>query len=230
VASCTVSIGRAAALIPGVYKYCDDWCSRCRVTSRCLSYRIRQESGSGAAAGESLEDLVEFTRRLAAAAGETTDALDATIAGDPKGEYQPLPSDEWLIRLTDQYVVASHHFLRNTGWTAPPTGEPSLSPSPLDIVAWYSMHMACRASRAIVAIARAERGFPGEMDDALGCAKIAHVGIAHSLAAYKLLGQRRHSREVPSLEAMLRTIATGLETRVPGGRDFVRLGLDVPVT
>lgn len=36
----------------------------------------------------------------------------------------------------------------------------------------------------------------------------------------------RHAE--PPLESMLRTLSVGLETRVPGARDFIRVGLDTP--
>lgn len=32
-------------LIPGIYNYCDSWCERCTLTSRCRSYQLQQESG-----------------------------------------------------------------------------------------------------------------------------------------------------------------------------------------
>src|SRR5436309_15735657 len=30
-------------LIPGIYNYCDRWCERCPLTSRCLVYATEQE-------------------------------------------------------------------------------------------------------------------------------------------------------------------------------------------
>jgi hypothetical protein len=218
-------------LIPGVYKYCDDWCNRCPVTARCLSYRIRldRKARAGAQSCEDMDDMVAFTRELAGAAGESTDALDAVLAGDPHGDYQPLPDDEWLVETANQYAWAARRFLRKAGWTPPPGMEPGASPTPLDVLAWYSFHLAARASRALIALARAERGCPGERHDALGCARIAHIGIDRCLAALRILGTGRHQHRVPQLEMMLRTLSTGLETRLPGGRDFIRVGLDAPV-
>jgi hypothetical protein len=32
-------------LISGIYNYCDRWCERCPLTSRCLVYATEQEDG-----------------------------------------------------------------------------------------------------------------------------------------------------------------------------------------
>ena len=88
--------------------------------------------------------------------------------------------------------------------------------------------MAARTGRALIALARAERGIPGELQDARGCAKIAHISIDRSLEALHALGKGRHRHSVPPLESMLRTLSVGLATRIPGGREFIRVGLDAP--
>jgi hypothetical protein len=218
-------------LIRGVHKYCDDWCERCPVTNRCLSFRMRQERRAtyGPDRNLTMSDMVAFTREVAKAAGETTEGLDAMLTGDPKREFQPRPADEWLADVGLRYGTSAARFLRNVGWDRPMPDGPSDNPSPLEMLAWYHLLVAARSGRALIALARAERGVPGELQDAQGCAKIAHVSIDRSLDALRVLGKGRHRVAVQPLESMLRTLSVGLETRIPGGRTFVRAGLDAPV-
>jgi hypothetical protein len=86
-----------------------------------------------------------------------------------------------------------------------------------------------RASRALVAAARADRGIPGERDDAEGSAKIALVAIDRSRAALDRMAGGRHAKICRHLDGMLESLATGLEARILGARAFVRVGLDAPV-
>ena len=103
------------------------------------------------------------------------------------------------------------------------------SPTPLDVIAWYHMFVAIRSGRALVAAARAERGIPGEREDAEGSAEVALISIDRSRAALARLASGGHRRISSYLEEMLDTLAAGLETRIPGARAFVRVGLDARV-
>lgn len=39
-------LARDPRFIPGIYNYCDRWCKRCELASRCLNYAVSQdESG-----------------------------------------------------------------------------------------------------------------------------------------------------------------------------------------
>jgi hypothetical protein len=62
------AVQRARA-IPGVYKYCDDWCEFCRVTARCTSHRLRQawETRRRKDPAIDADDTVAFTREVATA-------------------------------------------------------------------------------------------------------------------------------------------------------------------
>jgi hypothetical protein len=222
---------RRTGEIPGVYKYCDDWCEFCRVTARCTSHRVRQawEARRREDPAMDADDLVAFTREVAAAAGETTPGLDALLAGDPNGEYQPAPADERLLLLASQYTVGAGFLLTKAGWRPPASGTFGRSPGPQDVLAWYHLFLAMRASRALVAAARADRGIPGERDDAEGSAKIALIGIDRSRAALELMAGGRHGEICRHLDGILESLAAGLEARIPGARAFVRIGLDVPV-
>ena len=231
-----MSTGTVAAVltsgdIPDVHLYCDDWCDYCPVTARCVAVRIRRvwEKRRGPGSPRSMEDMVAFTREVAAVTGRPTPGLDAMLAGDPNGEFQPAAADEWLVTTAHQYAAGAGFLLSRMGWNkAAPAGFAN-PPTPLDVVAWYSLFIAARAGRACVAAARADRGIPGEREDAAGCAKICLMGIDRSRAALDRLPAAQHGRIVRHLRGMLDTLAVGLEARIPGARSYIRIGLDAPV-
>jgi hypothetical protein len=174
-------------------------------------------------------DLIAYTREVAAADGDTTPGLDALIAGDPKREYEPIPADEELVRTANQFAAGAAFLLQRTGWTPPASAVLGRPPSPTDVLAWYHLFLAARTGRALVAAARADRGIPGEKEDAQGSAKIALISIDRSRAALERLANDSHARICRHLIQILNTIAAGLEARIPGAREFIRIGLDAPV-
>jgi hypothetical protein len=174
-------------------------------------------------------DLIAFTPEVAAADGETTPGLDALMTGDPEREYQPTPADEALVHTANQFAVGAAFLLPRTGWAPPASGVAGRPPGPSDVLARYHVFLAARAGRALVAAARADRGIPGEMEEPQGSAKIALMSIDRSRAPLERLANVSHGRICRHLIQMLNTTAAGTEARIPGAREFVRLGLDAPV-
>jgi len=68
--------------------------------------------------------------------------------------------------LANQYAAGAAFLLQKTGWQAPAAGIPGSTSTPLDVIAWYHLFLAVRSGRALVAAARADRGIPGEREDA----------------------------------------------------------------
>ncbi|MCX6543104.1 MAG: hypothetical protein NTV05_01675 [Acidobacteria bacterium] len=227
----TMTASSSVKEIRGVYKYCDDWCEYCRVTARCASHRVKREweARRGAAAPMDRKDLIAFTREVAAADGDTTRGLDAVLAGDAKREYQPILADEEMVRTANQFAVGAAFLLTRTGWRPPASGVLGRPPCPQEVLAWYHVFLAARAGHALVAAARADRGILGELEDAQGSAKIALISIDRSRAALEKLAGVSHGKICRHLIQMLNTLAAGLEARIPGAREFVRIGLDAPV-
>ena len=227
----TDRIVRTSSDIPDVHLYCDDWCDYCPVTSRCVALRIRSQWQATRRPGSpmTMDDMVAFTREVAAVTGRPTPGLDAMLAGDPMGEFQPASADEWLVTAANQYAAGAGFLLSRMGWNkAAPEGL-SHPPTPLDVIAWYHLFIAARAGRAVVAAARADRGIPGERDDAEGSAKITLMSIDRSRAALDKLAGGRYEKVVRILRGLLDALADGLEARIPGARAYVRVGLDAPV-
>jgi hypothetical protein len=220
----------AESMIPGVYNYCDDWCARCPVTTRCRAYGFRQrlESGSLGQTPDPLADEVTFTREIAAADGLPTPGLDAQLAGDPDGDYVLREDDEPLARHALAYAVASEILVRKAGWRAPSSLSLPTPPPPLDVIVWYHLFLAMKTRRALIGAYRAERGDPDALDDARGSAKIALISIDRSRAALKSAATGRVRQFAKQLVVMLDILEAGLEARVPNSRQYVRMGLDAP--
>jgi hypothetical protein len=64
--------------IPGVYNYCDRWCARCPLTSRCLTYAMEQDRD---ASDPALQDITNraFWQRLEGILREAHELLDEIL-------------------------------------------------------------------------------------------------------------------------------------------------------
>jgi hypothetical protein len=64
--------------IPGVYNYCDRWCERCPLTSRCLTYAMEREQDAGDPASRDITNRA-FWKRLEGILRETHELLDEIL-------------------------------------------------------------------------------------------------------------------------------------------------------
>lgn len=184
--------------------------------------------GQGPTASRTLAglDMVKFTKDLAKADGLPTPGLDATLAGDPAGEWSLAPQDERLARQAIAYAATAELLLAKVGWHPPDSTQLGASPSPQNVIMWYHCFLAQKTRRSLVAAHRAARGLACAEDDARGSAKIALISIDRSREALRTLARGRVRRLARHLVVMLDVLAAGLEARVPGARCFVRPGLD----
>jgi len=60
-------------LISGVYNYCDRWCERCPLTSRCLVYATEQEDNDSPQSRDLCNEA--FWRKLSAIFQETRELI-----------------------------------------------------------------------------------------------------------------------------------------------------------
>jgi len=216
-------------LLPGVYSYCDQWCSYCPVTARCLVYRARarwEERHGGPR--ETIEDAVAFTREVARAAGGRTPELDALESGQAvrkAGARQDLAE-----RLVTQYAFLASMFLQRSGWRPPSeSAVPSTPPAPLDVVGWYHLQIAAKVGRAFDGLSPAVGNLDERRADAVGSAKVALIGIERSRRALELLEGQSPQDIIEAMLHLLELLNRRLTKRFPGARAFVRPGLDCPV-
>ena len=60
-------------LISGIYNYCDRWCERCPLTSRCLVYATEKEDDDSSQTHDLTNDA--FWRKLGSIFQETRDMI-----------------------------------------------------------------------------------------------------------------------------------------------------------
>jgi len=69
----TVDVAEDRTLISGIYEHCDQWCSYCAMTARCLAYRrLLQRQEQHGTAFRTLDEVIEFTREVKAEEGTLT--------------------------------------------------------------------------------------------------------------------------------------------------------------
>jgi hypothetical protein len=228
-----VEIARDPHLIPGVYEHCDQWCSYCPVTRRCLAHRCMVDYAkmTGRPASGTVfrdrEELVQFTRDVAAAVGTTTPELDALLAG-PVIEG-PLAARDSLTDLAFEYAMGASIVLGRTASQVPPPRDTATRPTPLEVALWFHVLIVTRVFRAVVSAAQAAAGQADRADDANGCAKVALVGIARSRDALRRLPVTVDEPAIAELISRLDALEASLDDRFPQARAFIRPGLDVPV-
>lgn len=215
-------------LVPGIYNYCDQWCTYCGMTSHCLAFlaTTEWETKHHASPAATVQDAVSFTREVARAEGTLTQAADAGLQVDQSGGQQPDPEDP-AEAVAMEYAMLSELFLRANRWK-PPIPRPDRlrhQPTPLDVVAWYHVVIAAKLHRALEA-AGAAAGKSSRSTDAAASAKVALIGIDRSRRALQTLGRERPRAGTGPLISLLDELGRLVESRFPDARAFVRPGLD----
>ena len=77
--------------IPGVYNYCDRWCERCPLTSRCLTYAMEQDEDAADPASRDINNRA-FWKRLEGILREAHEMLDEILK--ERGIELPPPDAE----------------------------------------------------------------------------------------------------------------------------------------
>jgi hypothetical protein len=216
-------------LVPGIYEHCDQWCSYCPMTARCLAHRrLRaRQAQNGPDAFSSLEDVIEFTREVSRAEGRPTPELDALLSPDPAVQASLPEIDDPLDDLASRYEFETMRFLERRHWTPPV--RPTPQPSSIDVVAWYHVLIQSRLARALARSMEAARGRADRLVDANGCAKMVLIGIDRSRAALGRLRGLCDDQRVASLLDTLDRLGPAVEQRFPAARAFIRPGLDGPI-
>ena len=226
-----LAIAMDPRVIPGVHHYCDEWCTYCDVTTRCLAFRCTEDwrKQRKRTADEppfaTRDEAIAFTRQLAEAEGASTEELDALIS-HPPGQSDVRTSDP-LADMAWSYAKGVAVLLAQVA-RDPPYDALAGDPSPIDVVVWFHLRVYMKLFRALVARERTASGRSDRQEEAIGCAKIALVSIQRSRAALPMLVTDRDAAQVTRLVALLAALEEGIDDRFPEARGFVRIGIDVP--
>ncbi len=237
--------------IPGMFNYCDQWCKRCPLTSRCLTYLITAErDGGGSADSDPANEIfwrdlagllrmtLEMIRETAAEMGVD---LDAIIDGDETGAHEN-DRDESVIHVIEH--MAKNYADRVDAWFTNEYDMPEeKTPYPdlhllddrrpphvvsagdaLEIIGWYRHQIYIKICRALNSSETEDM----PVDDVNGSAKVALIGIDRSISAWGVLLQVFTGKkpEIVPLLNMLESLRLRLEAEFPEARGFKRPGFD----
>lgn len=234
-----------ADFISGIFNYCDRWCERCPMTSRCRLYfqesRQRSEHLSN---GEDPDDLEIVLRDVEENLKEAMDMCRQLIE-DEKIEINE-PDDPIVLpeRINlagnplhvkaHKFAMDCHHFLDPLSSYLHEEESRGADPSQMshlqdcfEVLSWYHMQIAVKLDRAISGRERksAVEGYPNDSD---GSAKVAYLGLLSSLDALtKVYEQNKpmHADIMPLLNKIYELIED-VDREFPGHKTFQRPGFD----
>jgi len=101
--------------IPGIYNYCDRWCERCPLTSRCLNFALSEEQFDDPQAldinnkafwqklSEVFQVTLEMVRETAKEQGIDLDSLDVQQAGQEHEKNRDIAENHECCRAAKAY-------------------------------------------------------------------------------------------------------------------------------
>jgi hypothetical protein len=220
-------------LISGIYNYCDRWCERCPLTSRCLVYATEQEDNDSfenhdvrnEAFWKKLATIFQETREMISD-WATNAGVDLTaLNGDDNGHKRKrqLVDNHPLTNAGKKYANAASDWFREF--------DQVIEISDLgvndarEVIQWYQYQIAVKTIRAL-------SGRKEELDedprDSDGSAKVALIGVDRSIAAWRMMQLSLPEREesIVPLMLQLELLRRRLEKGFPEARTFIRPGFD----
>jgi hypothetical protein len=228
-----VALARDPTLITGVYETCDQWCTYCRVTDRCLAFRSTNAAdvggvfGAPGSTGESIEDTPRFLKALADAEGRLAPPeIEAVLSGDRERWRAAFTLDDPLERLGRRYMTLADAYLGSRpDFPSDGSWRPE-GPTAIEVLAWYHVLVPARVFRAILSDAEAGQGVPGRRRDALRAARVALVGMDRSARALADVWSEDDDPRLPLLQRLLNQLRDAVEARFPEARDHIQPELD----
>jgi len=239
--------------ISGIYNYCDRWCERCPMTSRCLLYAQEQEDEDDSPESRDITNEA-FWKKLASIFQETRELI--TKWAEENGVDLTAVDEEEVTRRKKRRERASNGRLAKAGkayasavteWFSEFDQTLSSSDTPVteadsdqnellqdarDVIYWYQYQIAVKTMRALSSHADEKEeveifgdDFPKDSD---GSAKVALLGIDRSISAWRIIQlcvPERAELVIP-LILQLEQLRQATEKKFPDARDFIRPGFD----
>jgi hypothetical protein len=229
-------------LISGIYNYCDRWCERCPLTSRCLVYATEQEDDYSFPGNDLRNEA--FWQKLSVVFQETREmivewAKDAGVdLNGSKDEDESrqhrkrqLVDNHPLTKAGKKYANAASDWFRVLDQMSEVPENFEQLEDAREVVQWYQYQIAVKTMRALSG--RKEEleedpeiiEFPKDSD---GSAKVALIGIDRSIAAWRLmqLSLPERAASIVPLILQLERLRNRVDKAFPEARDFVRPGFD----
>ena len=249
-------LARDPRFIPGIHNYCDRWCERCPLTSRCLVFAVEQQDDAEEPASRDIRNQA-FWKRLQSHLAEATEILqdlmeEHGLALDPEemepeqdrtrdrtdaAEHDPraAAASAYADAVDEWFETADARFEeRGTALE----GQLELGLATVDAegdvrrlqdaveVIRWYQHQI--AVKLMRAIGSASQDEELESGDASGSAKVALIGMDRSITAWAELLRQFPDEEDRLLSLLhdLSRLRREVERTFPGARAFVRPGFD----
>jgi hypothetical protein len=232
--------------IPGVYNYCDRWCERCPLTSRCLNFSISQEDPPDPEAqdirneafwnklSETFAETLEMLKEGAKEWGIDLDTVEFTEEDTERLKAKDRTADNHLLsRAAKRYIGIVDDWCKERETlffeTAAAAREGVNLEEAFEVIRWYQYFISAKVIRAVGGkVGDDEEGddeFPRDSD---GSAKIALIAMDRSISAWAVI---RHyvaegAKGVIDAIAFLDSLRQAVEKTFPNARSFVRPGFD----
>ena len=225
-------------LISGIYNYCDRWCERCPLTSRCLVYATEQEDNDSPQNRDNRNEA--FWRKLTAIFQETRELIivwaqqagvelnGVTDDDDPRHKRKrQLVDNHPLTKAGKKYANTATDWFREFDQTVELTDVEDAR----EVIQWYQYQIAVKTMRALSGRKEELEEDPEIADfprDSDGSAKVALIGIDRSIAAWRMMQLSLPDRleSIVPLILQLERLRLRLEHGFPAARDFLRPGFD----
>ena len=225
--------------ILGVYNYCDRWCERCSLASRCRVYsnQLQMTLDSPAPRGQIGPGLAPALRSLGAVVALFEEALPSEVFSADAGPVNSEP-DADPAELTRPELAPADKALQERvealgtcfwNWIAPEgrADEPAVKDA-AEVLQHFALFIVPKVNRALTGRKDCEED--GMLSDALGSAKVAVLALDRLGDAWLQLAERGAISvlEAAPVLAELQSVTAELERLFPRARDFVRPGFDEP--
>jgi len=223
-------------LISGIYNYCDRWCERCPLTSRCLLYATEQEEDvshgsqdiSNEAFWRKLGSIIQETRVMITEWAKEAGVDLTEPTGEDESRYRrkrQLVDNHPLARYGKKYANAASDWFRQFDQTMERVE--SLEDA-REVIQWYQYQIAVKTIRALSGRREELEEDPELPKDSDGSAKVALIGIDRSIAAWRLmqLALPERAETILPLILQLERLRLRLEKSFPDARSFIRPGFD----
>lgn len=223
-------------LISGIYNYCDRWCERCPLTSRCLVYAAEQEDDvshegqdvRNEAFWQKLGSIFQETREMISEWAKEAGVDLTEPVGEDKSRYRrkrQLVDNHPLARCGKKYANAASDWFRELDQTME---RAESFEDAREVIQWYQYQIAVKTIRALSGRREELEEDPELPKDSDGSAKVALIGIDRSIAAWRLmqLSLPERAETVVPLILQLERLRHRLEKGFPAARGFIRPGFD----
>jgi len=228
-------------LISGIYNYCDRWCERCPLTSRCLVYATEQEDNDSFENHDLRNEV--FWQKLGAIFQETRELIvewanesGFDLNGHSADDYTRHPRKKQIVdnhpltRAGKKYANAASDWFRELDQTIDSENSERLEDA-REVIQWYQYQIAVKTMRALSGRKEEFEEAPDLAElprDSDGSAKVALIGIDRSIAAWRLmqLSLPERAGSIVPLILQLERLGQRLERAFPEARNFIRPGFD----